>query len=368
MLGVIMRSSTQFSRGNRQNPWDRDQLYFRYGFWDLEPNANLMFHVTPKLSAILDSTELSPRASRSSKVESLGGPHEISVSYYGSLNRAVYTLIYLYRIWQVKKGIITIDDLSAIAGWDAAKSRTVAKYDSHMRVDAVRRSLVAHNPIVLGDSWVDDVTEDDFAILCFKNPCKHMFVRNLLTLGKRPDDTAIEALTQDSIQELRRYVAPRCYFGTHSEGLDGGIYHEIRRLLHEGKSQITYGESSKHLWKIGWGDYKDHIKKVFIGSSFYHKREWEGQDVIQFENITIDLREQPVNIEDLCLYRQEEQEFQLFRSMAMEKLLSCVTIYDALREAKSRNGGVEPFFWDTEFKKEDFASRFRLATWVDDGV
>ena len=77
----------------------------------------MIYHVTPKLSAITESTELSPRASRKSKVEGLGGRHDISVSFYGSLNRAMYTLIYLYRIWQVKSGQISMRDRGH-RGWD----------------------------------------------------------------------------------------------------------------------------------------------------------------------------------------------------------------------------------------------------------
>ena len=87
---------------SRLKPWLQNQTHFRYGFWDLEANANMMYHVAPKLSVMLDSTELSSRASRNSKAEGLGGSHDVSVSYYGSRNRATSTLMYMYRIWQVK--------------------------------------------------------------------------------------------------------------------------------------------------------------------------------------------------------------------------------------------------------------------------
>jgi len=349
----------------RDNPWMKNQLYFRYGFWDLEPNANMMYHVTPKLSAILDSAELSSRASRNSKVEGLGGSHDVSVSYYGSLNRAAFTLMYLYRIWQVKEGILTIHDLAEVAGWDDDLIAIVERQQPHELVDQVRMSLGAPNPIVLGDSWADGLTEDDFAILCFKNPCKHLYVQDLLKLSRRSDDTTIKALTQDSIQELRHNVAPRCYFGSHSDGLDSSIYHEIRNLLHKGESQITYGEASERSWHSGWGNYEDRIREVFIGPSYYYPKEWYGQDVIQFKNITIDLRRQPVTIGDLCLYHQGEQEFQIFRSMPMSDICALHTIRDILREAKERNGGVEPFFWDMGYDIEGSQSwaDFELSTW-----
>ena len=344
---------------SRTNPWLRNQLYFRYGFWDLEPNANMMYHVTPKLSSVLESTELSSRASRNSKVEGLGGSHDVSVSYYGSLNRAAFTLMYLYRIWQVKEGILTLHDLAEIAGWDDELITIVERYQPHEVVDTVRRSLGAPNPIVFGDSWADGLTEDDFAILCFKNPCKHLYVQDLLKLSRRSDDTTIKALTQDSIQELRRIVHPFSYFGSHADSLLG-IYGDVRRRIENGETEYIYGNG-----KIEDREFR---KKIMGSSSRYPKKEWNWEKVIEFENITIDLRKQPVKIEDICLYLQGEQEFQLFRSMPMSELWTLYTIHDILREAKKRNGGVEPFFWDMDYAIDGWYpwSRFQLATWVDE--
>jgi hypothetical protein len=349
---------------SRQNPWLKNQLYYRYGFWDLEPNANMMYHVTPKLSAIFDSTELSSRASRNSKVEGLGGSHDVSVSYYGSLNRAAFTLMYMYRVWQVKEGILNIQDLAEIASWDDTQIRIAneGRYDAQEIVGLVRMSLGAPNPIVFGDSWAEGLTEDDFAILCFKNPCKHLFVPNLLKLsrGWTTDDTAIKALTQDSIHELRPFVGNQSYFGANSsQGYTYFVYQNIRRLLNEGKSQVTFGDGEVDARRF---------REMTIGPPYSHKREWEDQDVIHFENITIDLRKQAVNIEDLCLYLMYEQEFQLFRSMPMSEVWTLYTIHDILREARDRNGGVEPFFWDMDYGIEGLYpwSKFQLATWVDE--
>jgi hypothetical protein len=264
----------------------------------------------------------------------------------------------LYRIWQVKEGILTLHDLAEIAGWGDELITIVERYQPHEVVNTVRMSLGAPNPIVFGDSWADGLTEDDFAILCFKNPCKHMYVQDLLKLSRRSDDTTIKALTQDSIHKLRDNVGNRCYFGAYSDGLPS-IYGDIRRSIVAGEIEYTYEN----------GAFEDRaFKELIIGPWGRYPREWYDQDVIQFENITIDLRKQPVNIEDLCIYLQGEQEFQLFRSMPMSELWELYTIHDILREAKNRNGGVEPFFWDMDYDIDGLYtwSTFQLATWVDE--
>ena len=357
---IVSKEQFDPQSGWRNNPWLRNQLYFRYGFWDLEPNANMMYHVTPKLSAILESTELSSRASRDSKVEGLGGSHDVSVSYYGSLNRAAFTLMYLYRIWQVKEGILTLHDLAEIANWNDEQVRIASnRYSSKELVGLVRMSLGAPDPIVFGDSWADGLTKDDFAILCFKNPCKHMFVQDLLKLSRRSDDTTIKALTQDSIQELRRIVHPFSYFGSYPDNLLW-IYGDVRKRIENGETEYTY--------ENGKIEDREFRKKIMGSSSWYPEKEWNWEKVIEFENITIDLRKQPVKIEDLCIYLQGEQEFQLFRSMPMSDLWEMYTIHDILREAKERNGGVEPFFWDMNYAIDGLYpwSAFQLATWVDE--
>ena len=346
----------EFER-KRENPWVRDRLYFRCGFWDLEPNANALYHVTPKLSAILDSAELSSRASRKSRAEGLGGCHEVSVSYYGSMERAAFTLVYLYRVWQVKKGILTLNDLANIAGWDSGFVARIKHYQPHELIRSVGISLGAPDPIVLGSDWAEGITKDDFAILEFKNPCKHLFVENLLKLNKLREEPTIWPLTQPSIHRLREEVGNYCYFGQNSEGLTG-MYASVRRLLCYGESQITYeGRSGS----------RDTFREQFIGPPSSYPRDWYRKDVIQYENITLDLRKQPVRIEDLCIYRQGEQEFQLFRAMPMSDLLYLHTMDEVLEIAREYNSGVEPFFWDTKFQFDLGRGfhKFQLATWVD---
>ena len=320
----------------------------------------MAYHVTPKLSDIMDSSELSSRDSRKSTVQGLGGAHDVSISLYGSLNTAMYTLVYLYRIWQVKQGLLSIDDLAKVAKWPSEHTALLRKfkYSADELINEVRMRLKAPNPVVLGDSWAETISEEDFAILAFANPCSHMYVHDLLTLSCRSDDTSIRALTQQSIVNLRQLVHPFSYFGARSDGIDRDMYYQIREALKRGETAVTY--------KDGEPSYRDMFKIVF-GPENWLPAEWYGREVIDFENITIDLREQAVQIKDTCIYNHREQEFQLFRSLPMSDVVRIYTIQDALLEARQRNGGVEPFFWDMGFRIEGSPSwsEFELSTWVD---
>ena len=342
----------------RKNPWLKDYLYFRYGFWDLEPNRNMIYHVTPKLSAIMESTELSPRASRKSKVEGLGGQHDISISVYGSLNRAMYTLVYLYRIWQVKSGQVSMRDIADIAGWDDEMLGLIGKYQPHEIVSQVRIALRAPDPIVMGSDWADDLADEDFAILAFTNPCKHMYIKDIARLSRRSDDTAIRSFTQQSIVDLRQFAHTFSYFGARSDGLDANMYSQIRNNLRRDEVAVTYADGELPY---------DYFYRALFGGERYTPSDWYGRDIIEFENITVDLRPQAVPIEDVCIYNQLEQEFRLFRSMPMGDVYRVYTIQDALREARQRNGGVEPFFWDMSYGIEGPQpwSEFELSTWVE---
>ncbi len=270
----------------------------------------------------------------------------------------MYTLVYLYRIWQVKSGQVSMREIADIAGWDDEMSDLMGKYQPHELVSQVRIALKAPDPIVMGNDWAEGLTDEDFAILAFTNPCKHMYIKDIAKLSRRSDDTAIQALTQQSVIDLRQFAGPFSYFGARSDGLDSNMYSQIRNNLKRDEATVTYAD--------GELPYRYFYNTIF-GGERYTPSDWYGRDIIKFENITIDLRPQSVPIEDVCTYNLFEQEFRLFRSMPMSEVYRVYTIQDALREARQRNGGVEPFFWDMGYGVEGPRSwsEFELSTWVE---
>ena len=176
--------------------------------------------------------------------------------------------------------------------------------------------------------------------------------------SRRSDDTAIRALTQQSVIDLRQFAHTFSYFGERSEGLDANMYSQIRNNLRRDEVAVTYADGELPY---------DYFYKALFGGERYTPSDWYGRDTIEFENITIDLRPQAVPIEDVCIYNHLEQEFRLFRSLSMGDVYRVYTIKDALREARQRNGGVEPFLWDMGYGVEGPQpwSEFELSTWVE---
>lgn len=357
----------------RSNPWLKNQLYFRYGFWDLEPGANMIYHVTPALSSVLKAGELSPPIMRRSRNQGLGGIHTASVSFYGSLSRAVYTLVYMYRLWQLENGYH--EDLKALLEYSDvnAQTKTFCKEridnsrpgSSVFVINRIRESLRAHNPMIVGGaSWARKAAIEDFAILVFENPCKYLFLPDIYTSIASVDtpfqesEGFIRTFTQQSVRDLSSCCdqKDRSYFDM------GGLYElnyaDILSAIQEGVPSIELGIKPNVMFD-----------KLFGRNPADILASQRGQPLIQFENITFDMRPQSVKIRDLCEYKASEQEFRVFRELPMSDVVRIYTIGDILSEARKCNGGVEPFFWDMDCEIGDTPSRwsnFHFSTWVED--
>jgi DNA-directed RNA polymerase specialized sigma24 family protein len=357
----------------RSNPWLKNQLYFRYGFWDLEPGANMIYHVTPALSSVLKSGELSPPSMRRSGNTGLGGIHNASVSFYGSLSRAVYTLVYMYRIWQLENGYH--EDLKALLEHNDAGIDTkthIGKLIDDARpgssvfvINRIREMLRAHNPMIMGGaSWIRKAAIEDFAILVFENPCRHLFLPDVYSsiesFGRpfQERQGCIRAFTQQSVRDLSSSCdqKDRSYFNM------GGLYElsygDIQHAIQEGASTVELDIEPRVMFDKLFGRNPSDI----LASQ-------RDQPLIRFENITFDMRPQSVKIRDLCEYKESEQEFRVFRELPMSDVVRIYTIDDILREARKCNGGVEPFFWDWYCGMGGTSSRwsdFHFSTWEDD--
>lgn len=334
-----------------KNPWVKDSLYFRCGFWDTEPNSINLYHVTPRYSSILESGGLLSRMDRDDESQTLGGPHKVSISSYGSLNMAFYTLIYLYRVWQIKNNLVSekdikqfreLDNLDTKNLWDMRKEFKI--FTALNIVDAIRKKLEQPNPIVFSDDWAIDTSLEDLRIIKFKNSFSHLY---LDTLYFYKSDVELSSFNQDSVHNLYLISKPKSYFAlfpydkTNLPYTGSKIYESIEDSIKSGKDYITYPLSGHELLKsIGLDENK--CKKYMI-----------KDDVIKFENITIDLRSHRFKIDEICTYNTPEQEFRIFRGVPKENFVDIYSVEDALLVAMELNGGVEPYLWDMSFQLKE---------------
>jgi len=298
-------------RNYRQNPWVDTELYFRSGFWDMEPNKYELFHVTPSFTKIEKSGEISSRHHRGTKVQGLGGAHTVSISAYGSLEHALYTLTFLYRVWQSYHNLLDLGPwLDTATGLDRYILDPLIQEQPRIHTEFVRdiaSEMDFLDPILLSTDWLKDSSKKDFALICFRN-----------------------------------YT----YLGSKSLDLEYDVYWKIRGAIQRGETKFALNVSPN---KLGVSGFKDGI--------------------FTFENITFDINPQEFLIRDICKYDGRENEFQLFRPIPTSLFTDVYSIKQVLKEATRLNGGVEPFLWDIEkfkvFTEGRAIQDFKLATWRD---
>lgn len=335
-------------RKHRQNPWVDTELYFRSGFWDMEPNKYELFHVTPSFTKIEKSGEISSRHHRGTKAQGLGGAHTVSISAYGSLEHALYTLTFLYRVWQSYNNLLDLGPwLDTATGLDRYTLDPLIREQPRIHTEFVRdiaNEMGFLDPILLSTDWLRDITEKDFALICFKNPCKHLLVNSLYR--QKGFDGYIPPLDQASMRRLRNIVDRYTYLGSNNLSLNDDLYWKIRGAIHRGETKFALKVSPDLLGLRGFKD-----------------------GIFTFENITFDINPQEVPIKDICKYDGRENEFQLFRPIPTSLFTDVYSIKQVLEEATRLNGGVEPFLWDIEkfkvFTEGRSIQNFKLATWRD---
>lgn len=350
---------------NRQNPWIENHLYFRYGFWDIRPNANLLYHSTPRFRAIETSSLISPRAFRNSQEQGLGGGHDVSISTYGSLTRALCTTLFMYRIWQIEKGLLSRKELKDITGWSLDTINNLLQYNGSAGfVSDVAYEQKLHDPNVVSGEWARDTTEDDFAIIVFEDTSKHLFLNKLdfrQSKYKR-EDTIIPPFCQPSIERLREVVGAESYFGSRFASLNYLFYDVIRDLIISNETAFTFGEETSRFKNPKL------THEILFGEAGSYPLNWQNKDLIEFENMSIDLRPQAIAIKDLCAYNRIEQEFRVFREVPLNQAYAIFTIKEVLEEAAKAHRGVEPFLWDMRNTCEIFPQTidsFEVSTWFD---
>lgn len=334
-----------------RNPWVRNSLYFRCGFWDIEPNSMNLYHVTPRYKNILDSGGLKSRMERGDEFQTLGGPHKISISSYGSLNMAFYTLIYLYRVWQIKNKLFFEGDMKNFSELNKLNVKnlwTMLEEDSNFTalniVDAIRKRLNQPNPIVFSDDWAIDTNLEDLRIIKFRNNFSHLY---LDTLYFYSSDVELSSFNQESIRNLSSISKEKSYFSifpydkTNLPYTETKIYELIESAIELGNRYIHYPLSGFELLnRLGLDEYK--CKKYIT-----------KDNIIKFENITIDLKDQRFKIDEICTYNTPEQEFRIFKSVPKEEFIDIYSVEDALLVAMELNGGVEPYLWDMSFQLKE---------------
>lgn len=334
-----------------KNPWVKESLYFRCGFWDVQPNSMSLYHVTPRYGKIKESGAILSRKDRGDESQTLGGPHRISISSYGSLNRAFYTIIYLYRIWQIKNNLFNekdmkkYKDLKRIDISELWKLRKENKNFTALNIiDAIRKRLNQPNPIIFSDDWALGVELNDLKIIKFNNNFSSLLIDSLYFPSS---DVELRSFNQESITRLSSLSNGKSYFGLFPYDKtsllygDMSIYRVIEEAIHYGRDSIFYPISGYELLSN-------------LGLDFSKcERYLISDEVIKFENITIDLRRQSIKIEDICTYNSPEQEFRIFKSVPESNFVDIYSIEDVLLIATKLNGGVEPYLWDMSFQLEE---------------
>ena len=363
---------------NRENPWNYERAYFRYGFWDMPFGENEIFHATVKYSEILKSGSLSPRAFRESKEETLGGSHDVSISFYGSIYHAMNTLLYLYRMWQLEHDFESIpfseEEKEKAKGLKSLKSLKSNDYSVRhiLRDIATSYFETAKDPIVYSDSWVADTQKEDFALITILNPCKYMYMEYLGTrYGKESNFPMFES---PALEELAKYVAHSSYFNSNRGNSlprgssQIGIYHSLKDAITNSKAHFEYDFG--YNWK------KEPLRDEALARAVFGERSYFaetdrftiGKNLYQFENITIDLNPQSLPIENICEFYAGEQEFRLFREILVKNFKDVYTIENIIEIATELNDGVEPLFWD--FSKGESGnydlSKQKMATWEEE--
>lgn len=346
----------------KENPWIKNALSFKGGFWEIEPYSNELFHVTPTLNAILASGELSPRRFRASQGQSLGGVHDISTSFYGNIHQAMSTLMFMYRIWQTYKQpnelpFESIEDYNYFHQELQDTSNDVLD-----TISTFAKHLNAQNPLVLGNQWVDFTKRSDFAIIEIDNPCRYLFIDDLKF---NKSQSRIESLMNSDLVDLREFVGAESdlvgasYFGKYFGNLAKGytFYSQVRQAMSSGRTSFNFD----------WEDiFPNYGELLTFGDNHKMQKFKIAKNVYAFKSLTIDLNTQDIPLKQICEFSKDEQEFRLFQEIKHIAFKTIYRIDDVLQLAKELNNGIEPFFWHVDASKgiDMGMSHFSLAAWA----
>lgn len=343
----------------RQNPW-LDKPYFRSGFWDLQPKKNSIFHVTPNARELIKSGVLSSRWQRNDSRQSLGGEHDVTTSYYGSFEKACYTLMFMYRVWQVDKGIISFEEIADMAHWEGELKDFYARYgttEPGVLVRGLMKKMEYPDPIILSYDWLKHKTAEDFKIFCFKNPAKYLFLNSLnSTKSENEIKPIVNSVGMDILGNRILESKKRNYFGFpgHRKELVANHYGAFSSKLKYGFSAPVINVNS---YKRVLNEINADLEKIIP--------EYKVEDcVYKIEDLTIDLRDFSANLDEIVLYEQFEQEFRLYQQLKIKDTEAIYDIDDVLKLATLLNNGIEPFFWDYKVEVPDAESfkYFKLST------
>lgn len=328
-------------------------LKFQAGFWHLPQDPDPYFHVTPNLSDILRSNEISPRYSRATNKQTLGGFHDVSISLYNNIISAKRTLLYLYRIWQHERGFLTNDQLIQDFGVDRSTflyfgtDRKFTHSNSNELFKNLCKYFNSQDPFVLGLDWIKSVEEKDFALIVLRNTCKYVCISNLWTKGNWVIDvdhfpSFLNMLLTISRSKERSYLWGRQTIM---------FYDHIRQAIIRNNSTFKTHYDSYLISQIN-----DSISEEFI---FGERLDSEQRSIFgattpsannfALGNVEIDLNPFAFPIDQICEYCAYEDELRVFKKIPRSDFIEILTVEDIIKEATILNNGIEPLLWRDDF-------------------
>jgi hypothetical protein len=349
-------------------------LRYQYGAFQTQPGINSAIHVSPACRSILDDGAILPRYMRDDPIEGLGGGHEVSVSAYADPERAMATLLYLYRIWQMYHGELTQERIMEMEHsisledmkWYMHPKSTHAPHEKvHQLCIEVGKGR-CKSPLVFGSDWAAAATRDDFCAIEFLITEQHLFtgcVRGYQSSRNLPFHGF------GGFLRAEQYMVP-----CHSSILKGypvlNFYSGVEKAVKRGASTVDPYEEA-----VRWDKHKDRTntaEHAFFGRDKWDIRRYlqlmryaldkEGTQ-FQFDDFSLDFRPRNFAIDNIYEYYLNEQEFRFFHPIEFDRFIATITIDDVIALATQRrieNGGppIEPLF----FHQRPFNPEFILDT------
>lgn len=333
----------------RKNP-KVPELRFEAGFWSLKGNADPFFHVTLHLEKILDAGALKPRYLHGKgDVQSLGGQHDVSLSFYNNIISAKNTLLYLYRMWQWVNGLLTESDL--ISKYGVSQDRfTFLAQNKVVNARYIFKTLLydfvrTEDPILTADldNHLKGLDIRNLALIVVKNPTKYVFMNELW--ARR--DLLIDFESFPSIINAIQKSKPFSYLDGRST-LDNSFYDLVRTNLK------VYGNTKLDLNVYQYSNLRSYSSPqkwcdILFGYGSYYDLPKESDTVIKFGDLKFDLSPKEFEISDMCEYSYYEDEIRVFQEIPTSSFLEIIRVEDVLREATALNNGIEPLFWSMDF-------------------
>lgn len=315
-------------------------LNFKAGFWSLADGADACYHVTPNLSAILKSRQISSRFFRNEQRQTLGGRHDVSISVYNNITSAKNTLLYLYRVWQRVHGELTDERLRTQFGVTNVPNSN----DANEILSQLVSEFNSNYPVVFGDKWAYEIAKDDLALIVLQNTSKYVFINKLW----HHRTCLIDIASYPDLIDIFERSSNNCYLkGAY---LSTNFYCDIMSNIRANK---LYFESSDRAFSSK----DDFFVQVFgyWGVSLAKKE----SGIYNFGNISFDLNPQQIPIDEICEYCGNEDEIRIFRPIPSTQFEAVISVEDVLEEATRLNGGTEPLFWNCSWTQD---SNFEFGT------